>query len=394
VGLFLWGLSMASKEKLEEIMRQMEASSKRPDHVDMDWGMKERVRYEETLLALEKIKHEQFMSERNYPSDANTTTAAAKRMQYEEMKARVQLMQHSVDKEMQKAHMDFFANQFKNSKDFQKYYEGSFEDVWKGEQEPDWSKGQAAAPQKKKFSGPDDFLDAVKYGSSSFSAAAYFDELEKKKHKPKPEDITMANKFLPFIVEKSTPEHIYNTLLQRSKGMNINLVTSIFYMVLEKGVVELREYVKTMPEGISVTHMYEEMVGKFAHYQIMDEDLQKFTDLAPLLGTHDWAAVDPELTKQFESKDILAFLYVMGKLGKLEEYTTLNFGRYLSDASDVLTNLPQFITFSDNGKPYEFYSAAELKTFILYHSLLKTEKEDPVPVVRVVIKEKKDDNAL
>jgi hypothetical protein len=51
----------------------------------------------------------------------------------------------------------------------------------------------------------------------------------------------MSNKFLPFIVENSTPLHILKTLLSRSKGMNEVLVASILYLVLEEDIKKLRK---------------------------------------------------------------------------------------------------------------------------------------------------------
>jgi len=58
----------------------------------------------------------------------------------------------------------------------------------------------------------------------------------------------MANKFLPFIVETSSPVHILKTLLSRSKGMNNNLVASMLYLIFTTELSKLRDIVKELPD--------------------------------------------------------------------------------------------------------------------------------------------------
>lgn len=211
-----------------------------------------------------------------------------------------------------------------------------------------------------------------------------------------PEEKIMANKFLPFIVEKSTPTHIYGTLLQRSKGMNMNLVTSIFYMVMGQGVSELREYVKGLPAGLTVYQMYEEMVGKYSQYQILDEDFLPFLKLSKLFSAHDWADVSDELTKDFNSKDIMAFLFVMHKIGCLDEYTTLNFTGYFNDTSEVLGNVSEYVLFADDGIEVFFTSSDELRTYIMYRARLRSDSDNEPnsPVKAVFLEEKESDTSF
>lgn len=374
------------EEKMRQVMDEFRRTGGQEDYARQ---------YAETLRQIEQIKWAQkhnaerpydFYDPKSYGSSPATESASAQRLQMKEMEARVLAMQKSVDDQMRKNHAEFYKKELEGNWDWDRY---RWSEDPKDKSIPPGSRGSAKTASRM----PDDFYDAFSRSKDSYQKAK---KAPIKPKKSKPEDITMANKFLPFIVEKSTPEHIYQTLLSRSKGMNMNLVTSIFYMVVDKGVAELRDFVKTLPDGISVTQMYEEMVGKYAHYQIMDEDLNLFVDLAPILGSHDWHEIHSDATKGLESKDILAFLFVMQKIGKIKDYTTLDFERYFDPAkrSDVLANLGEYVTFSDNGQPREFANHSELKTFILYHALLKSEGEDDLPPTKVVfIKGEDDDNA-
>jgi hypothetical protein len=235
----------------------------------------------------------------------------------------------------------------------------------------------------------DDWEDA-----STYIDGFYKDRQRNHKQPEKqPEDTTMANKFLPFIVDKSTPEHVYRTLLSRSKGMNINLVTSIFYMVVEKGVTELRDFVKTLPENISVTRMYEEMIGKYTHYQIMDEELNKFIGIAPYMSAENWADIDDEIITDLDRKDTLAFLFVMWKVGKLSDYTTMHFAEYMEKSEDVLGSIPDYVKFSDAGETYSFNNVEDFKSWILYTALLRHPNEDELPPIRAVIQTEEEESA-
>lgn len=236
----------------------------------------------------------------------------------------------------------------------------------------------------------DDWQDAASYAGFDFanskSQAGHTDWF-KQRTPEKPEDKIMANKFLPFIVEKSTPDHIYRTLLQRSKGMNINLVTSIFWMIADKGVTELRDFVKSLPDGLSVTQMYEEMVGKYSQYQIFDDDLNIFIDLANHFTAEDWQEFDADLIKELDPKDILAFIFVMYKLGEVDQWSDLNFQVLIGEVDNVLSNIGEYALFADDGEATEFYSNNDLKAFILYQALLKfsdgSTMSNPIKVVFV-----------
>lgn len=331
--------------------------------------------YVSMLRQIETLKAEQNRAQAEgygrSPTDFGTDTASAQRIRMQQMEYKVQMMQKQMDEQMERNHRHFIEEQLKNQ------YNGKFEAEPDPRGIPPGYRGSAKTPS-------DDWA-----GSSSYSYEQFKKEYENhgfdsadipKPEKPKPEDKIMANKFLPFIVEKSTPQHVYHTLLSRSKGMNINLVTSIFYMVMDKGVAELREFVKTLPDGISVGQMYEEMVGKYSHYQIMDEEFTLFLNVAPLLSSHDWAAMDKELTKELNSKDIMAFLYVMYKLEKVNEFTNLDFVSFMDTnrQNAVLSDIPTFTNFADDGLVTEFEDSRELKTFILYNALLR-DKDTPLP---------------
>ena len=180
----------------------------------------------------------------------------------------------------------------------------------------------------------------------------------------------MANKFLPFIVEKSPPIKVYENLMARSKGMNTHLVTSVFNLVLLKGILSIREYVKTM-EDMPITVMYEELITKFYDCNISAEELALVLSVQPHIPDDEGANWAEEL-QEFDLKDILCFFLVMQKHGKLSKYTDLNFdGMLRSDRqSHVLMNIQHYVQFSDDGPMEEFDSPADLKGFLMYRAFL------------------------
>lgn len=182
-----------------------------------------------------------------------------------------------------------------------------------------------------------------------------------------------SNKFLPFIVEKSTPINIYQTLLSRSKGMNTALVSSVFQLVLQEGILKLRETVKQMAD-LSLSSIYEELINTYPDCKIDDGELSLFLNFETFfLPTDNQSWVD-ELS-DFSLADILVFFLVMAKVDKLEELTDIPFDKVLRHKDRVLADIHQYVKFSDNGEPRYFVDIAELKAFILYTALLSSNSD-------------------
>lgn len=200
----------------------------------------------------------------------------------------------------------------------------------------------------------------------------------------------MANKFLPFIVEKSTPIHIYQTLLSRSKGMNMNTVMSVLYTVLEVGITDLRKFIKTLPD-LPLQQLYEEIIGKYSQYRLEDSELKVFTSLKNYIQENDKKEWSEELS-DLELSDILMFFLVMVKANRLDQVCNLPFDKLYHDGQDVLNNLPNAIAFSDGGERMEFKNAKDLKAFILYNVFIA--EEPPTKPICVVMKKKEDDNDI
>lgn len=186
----------------------------------------------------------------------------------------------------------------------------------------------------------------------------------------------MANKFLPFIVDKSTPAHIYQTLLSRSKGMNTNLITSIFHTVLVNGIKEVRNYVKSLPD-MPLEKVYEELTVHYQKDKITDEELQLFLNLELHLTPEDSNRWVDELD-EFTLKDVLAFFLVMAKIGAITDVTEMDFNSlYLQGTREnILKNIPDYVNFSDAAPAKLFSSPWDLQAYILYHTFLSPEGED------------------
>ena len=198
----------------------------------------------------------------------------------------------------------------------------------------------------------------------------------------------MANKFLPFIVEKSTPINIYQTLLSRSKGMNVLLVTSIFYLVVSKGILEVRKFVKTLPE-LQLEELYTAIMEGFPNFRIQDDEFKLYTSFARHTDKNrNWSR---ELG-EFTIFDTFAFFLVMSKVDRLHEVTDMPFDKVVADKEGILNNIQKYVLFSDSAEVKEFYNSIDLQAYILYQALLTTYNHEDgyIPIsVRAVFSMKK-----
>ena len=197
-------------------------------------------------------------------------------------------------------------------------------------------------------------------------------------------------KFLPFIVEKSTPLHIYQTLIQRSKGMNTNLVTSILYLVADKGIIAVRKSATSLPE-MPLNKLYEELLNIHSSYRISNIDFNAFQLIKDYVKFHAMDKISEEL-KDYSISDQLSFLLVMSYIGKLNEYTELPLER-LIDGGAVESEhlLHQSKLFSSDGDVMEFASKDELASYIWFHSVIMPDK-DLLPIRAVLTLEDQKQN--
>jgi hypothetical protein len=192
----------------------------------------------------------------------------------------------------------------------------------------------------------------------------------------------MANKFLPFVVEKSTPIHIYTTLLSRSKGMNYGLVAAVFDLVLTEGIADVRKYVNTMPD-MPLQKLYEELISHYSKYRVDNDRLQMYLGFAPFIASEDANRISDELS-ELETIDALLFFMVTVKHDTFSEYCQIPFKEMEEQRFNILTNLPDHISFADSGELMEFRDAYQLQAFILYNAVLS---ESPITSkIRVVFK--------
>jgi hypothetical protein len=199
---------------------------------------------------------------------------------------------------------------------------------------------------------------------------------------------SMSNKFLPFVVESSTPVHIFKTLLTRSKGMNRVTLASIFNLTLHEDVNKLRKYAKELPE-MQLEAMYEEMLTKWPKYRIDGAILRRFEYIPDHLNIVEH--VNEKLSNEFSHLDIMMFLYCLsGNTEQMAEYTEIKWWRII-DLTDVYTNLNGYILLSDAAETrVNVRSEDELDGFIAYASTIEPQilgSEDPMPAYNITYKE-------
>ena len=218
-------------------------------------------------------------------------------------------------------------------------------------------------------------------------AMSYITDYYKDRRPIDPEKSPMANKFLPFVVEKSAPTSVWEALLSRSKGMNVGTVGGILWMVLDKGVSQVREVVKTMPD-MGLEQIYEELLAKNPQYRLQSKDIQFMNRFQNYLTEEDRKRVEAATDeKDFLFVDRMIFLLVMFNGGE-EQASKLNmmdFYEAWKDVDEKLANLPVGM-FSDTGEPVEFDTKDDLEAFIKARYYLLGKNEGNMEPVRVVFR--------
>jgi hypothetical protein len=183
----------------------------------------------------------------------------------------------------------------------------------------------------------------------------------------------MANKFLPFIVENSTPISIFKTLMSRSKGMNNVTLASVFSLVLDKPIAELRHYVKELPD-MALEKIYEALIEKYPSARIDAYQIKWFHSLMELV-TGNYEEFFHEDLKQFPIKDLAIFIVGTVHCGRFNsEYSKIPFDGvipYDEETKAVLNNLTQYVKLSDTGTPIFIYSRSNLNAFLIHKALIE-----------------------
>lgn len=186
-------------------------------------------------------------------------------------------------------------------------------------------------------------------------------------------------KFLPFVVADSTPIYVYQTIISRSKGMNSLDVVSIFYLVMDKGIKEVRATAEKLP-AMALDKVYDALLNTFPTYRIHEESFQLMRSMEPYVTSEPYAEITEELY-EYEMPDILNFLLVMCLVGRVSAFTTLRFDTLLEE-NHLPINLSKISLFSSNGKPAHFGSKEDLKAYVLFNALVhETGSCDPVRAI-------------
>jgi hypothetical protein len=182
-----------------------------------------------------------------------------------------------------------------------------------------------------------------------------------------PERKKMGNKFLPFIVESSSQEHIFKTLLSRSKGMNRTTVAGVFNMALQLDINLLRKVVSDFPE-MGLEEMYTALLQKYPMHIVSDGILSRYEDVIEILfhfhPEEKW--YDEDKLGDFAKKDVAMFIFVLN-VARIDTSDYSNFEYIdLLDPSNYLDKFYKHVKFCDNGTKMEFATEDALRNYISY----------------------------
>ena len=196
----------------------------------------------------------------------------------------------------------------------------------------------------------------------------------------------MANKFLPFIVEKSPLHSIYQTMLTRSKGINTITFLNVFLAVGRQGIKKVREFVNSKSEKMDTNDLYQAISNCFGD-GVDAEDYKAFNLLKYSMSLEELTEEDTKFN-EYGYSDILGFIFVVAILGKSSEYFNNDYENYLKNYPHVMENLKKFMTFDeeDPGVVIDVETKDELVSKIFYHSLISHDPSYTYKIRKVVSK--------
>lgn len=192
----------------------------------------------------------------------------------------------------------------------------------------------------------------------------------------------MANKFLPFIVEKSPLHSIYQTMLSRSKGVHTLTFLSVFAIVGKHGIKSVREFVDLQTEEMSTDILYQKISNHFNH-DINSEDYEAFLLLQNSMTLSQLTEEDKRFN-EYGFSDILGFIYVLATLKKTYDYFSVGYVTYLDYHSTALENLKQYMALVDKDPDIQVSvsNMEELKSHVLFYSLICPEDKKTIMFVK------------
>jgi len=198
------------------------------------------------------------------------------------------------------------------------------------------------------------------------------------------------NKFFPFITKKSSYIHIYDYLISRSKGVSTEITLSLFYIILNFGIDEIRNYAKSLPSK-STNDLYESVINKYHPERISFDLITIFTELAPLVIETHSTTWHEELDK-FTPSEIMQFFLILSMLDKAKDITTTEFTKLLQ-YKNILNNLPAHVILSDTGDKIICKSVTELQNLILYKAVFEKEPKPAYNLQLILPKPPEEDNS-
>ena len=78
----------------------------------------------------------------------------------------------------------------------------------------------------------------------------------------------MAFNFLPFITEKSSDLSVFKAIVQRTKGLSVSNAATLFSLILNKGITEVRVKLDKYPEELTASQKISELLSQHSEYAI------------------------------------------------------------------------------------------------------------------------------
>lgn len=185
------------------------------------------------------------------------------------------------------------------------------------------------------------------------------------------------NKFLPFVVENSTPKHIFKTLMQRGKGIPDRMLATILNIVLYMGIDNLRKKIKNFPELQDTVTLYERLMQEYQSLDVSSTYMDIFRALPFKPGWEEEMVHDLD---EFSAKEKRIFLCVLSKHeGMSAPYVNINFDCMADYIAILKKPLKELVSLSDKGTPLSLHTMVDLQAFILYDYLLRIQIDPEEP---------------
>lgn len=180
---------------------------------------------------------------------------------------------------------------------------------------------------------------------------------------------TAGGKFLPFITSNSSPEFIFKSIIQRSKGYKTKSLSIVYGAILGVGIEQVKSYVSTLPTNLNSKAIMDRVVSNFPQYAITNGEIAFWKAVCQIYGVENF-----NLSSKYTLEELATMIAVMNihspqSIKELSFTWELPVDIHKANFDCEVKSYESFIQFNSKGDRIGFSSFNELKAFCYARSV-------------------------